>query len=122
MQTTRSHLEMLTGIKRPRLSLRCERKRTCQNQNTGVEGMRVRWNGEMRREGFPFDIDNIPLAFPLGFDCCGIHASLLCLNSLHCTVAFLYTTPSVLALQNLFSHIHHPLGVGVGFGVVIEHA
>src|SRR2546427_7516895 len=93
MHTTRSHLEMLTRIKRPRVSLRCERKLTCQNQNTGVEGMGVRWSGEMRRECFPFDIDSIPLAFPLGFDFCGIHASLLCRNSLHGTVAFLIPHP-----------------------------
>jgi hypothetical protein len=42
MHTPRSHLEMLPRIKRPRLSLRCERERTCQNQHTGVEGMGVR--------------------------------------------------------------------------------
>src|SRR5262245_54168802 len=103
MQTTRSHLEMLTGIKRPRLSLRCERKRPCQNQHTGVEGMGVRWGGEMRRERFPFNIDNIPLAFPLGFDCCDIHASLLCQNSCNGTLVFPYTTPSVPTLYNPFS-------------------
>src|SRR5215468_3855970 len=75
METTRSHLEMLTRIKRTRLSLRCERERICQNQNTGVEGMGVRLGGEMSRLTYPFD--SIPLAFPLGCDLCSIHALVL---------------------------------------------
>jgi hypothetical protein len=99
----RSHLEMLTRIKRPRLSLRCERERTCQNQNTGVEEMGVRLGGEMRRERLPFDIDSIPLAFPLGFNLCGIHASLPCQNSNVCACPLI---PHPLHQRSI---IHSPL-------------
>src|SRR4029450_8530605 len=69
----------------------------------------------MRRERFPFDIDSIPFAFPLGFNLCGIHASLLCQNSLYGTVAFLYITPSVPGLHKPFSPHSSPSWAGVGW-------
>jgi hypothetical protein len=112
MHTTRSHLEMLTRIKRPRLSLPCERERTCQNQNTGVEGMGVRWGGVMRRERFPFD--SLPLAFPLGCNLCSIHA--LCSISMKvCDLDPLYHTLCTDAIQSILHQTHHHLGAGVGW-------
>jgi hypothetical protein len=67
---------------------------------------------------FTYPLDSIPLAFPLGFDFCGIHASLLYQNSLDGTVVFPYITPLCTgATQSILHHIHHHLGAGVGFGV-----
>jgi hypothetical protein len=121
METASRHLEMLPRIKHARLSLGRERERTCQNTHTGVEGMCVRLRGEMSR--FTDPLDSIPLTCPLGFDFSGIHAVLLCQNSLHGTIAFPYITPLCTGdTQSILHHINYHRGAGVGFGVVIEHA
>src|SRR5215470_17980859 len=47
----------------------------------------------VRRAGLLILSTAYPLAFPLGFDFCGIHASLLYQNSLDGMVVFPYNTP-----------------------------
>jgi hypothetical protein len=71
----------------------------------------------MGRECFPFD--SIPLAFPLGFNLCGIHA-LFSISMKVCDPDPLYHTLCTDAIQSMLHQTHHHLGAGVGFGISVE--